>query len=91
MKRAVTVKMAEPLTSQPKLAVLPPSGADGVTRKAFIDTQELLTQIPVCRRTLRNWMDNGLIPYVRVGGRILFHLESVTAALLRMQRNGGAA
>jgi excisionase family DNA binding protein len=74
-------------TSQPKLAALP-SGGDGLTRKAFIDTQELLTQIPVCRRTLRNWMNSGKIPYIRMGGRIIFHRESVEAALLRAQRGG---
>ncbi len=71
-----------------KLAVLPSSG-DGLTRKSFIDTTELLTLIPVCRRTLRNWMDAGTIPFCRMGGRILFHQESVEKAILRQQRGGG--
>jgi predicted DNA-binding transcriptional regulator AlpA len=57
---------------------------------AFIDEKELLKRLPVSRRTLFNYRANGKVPYVRLGGRrILFHWDSVKAALLRHQQGGG--
>ena len=64
-------------------AKAPPSAA------GFVDTKQLLASVPVCRRTLAHWREKGLIPYINTGGRrILFHLPSVTEALLRQQRGG---
>jgi hypothetical protein len=55
----------------------------------FINQKQLLTQLPISRRTLFNWRTSGKIPSVRLGGgRILFHWPSVEAALLRHQRGG---
>lgn len=55
----------------------------------FIDEKQLLSRLPVSRRTLFNWRNSGKIPSVRLGGRrILFHWPSVEAALLRHQRGG---
>jgi len=52
----------------------------------FIDEKQLLTKLPISRRTLFNWRTSGKIPCVRLGGRrILFHWPSVEAALLRYQ------
>lgn len=52
----------------------------------FIETPELLTRVPMCRKTLWKWRKNGIIPYVQAGGKILFHWPSVEAALVRRQR-----
>ncbi|MGO8767053.1 MAG: helix-turn-helix transcriptional regulator [Limisphaerales bacterium] len=55
----------------------------------FINEKQLLSRLPVSRRTLFNWRNSGKIPCVRLGGRrILFHWPSVEAALLRHQRGG---
>ena len=55
----------------------------------FIDEKQLLSRLPVSRRTLFNWRNSGKIPSVRLGGRrILFHWPSVEAALLRHQHGG---
>jgi predicted site-specific integrase-resolvase len=55
----------------------------------FIDEKQLLTRLPISRRTLFNWRVSGKIPCVCLGGRrILFHWPSVEAALLRHQRGG---
>jgi hypothetical protein len=56
----------------------------------FIDEKELLTRLPVSRRTLWQWRATGKIPCVRVPGgrRVLFHWPSVEAALLRKQKGG---
>ena len=52
----------------------------------FIDQKQLLSRLPISRRTLFNWRTTGKIPCVRLGGRrILFHWPSVEAALLRHQ------
>jgi hypothetical protein len=54
----------------------------------FIDTNTLLTHLPISRRTLANWRDAGKIPFIATPGRrILFHVPSVRAALLRAQRH----
>lgn len=58
------------------------------TPSTFIDTKQLLRQVPFCRRTLKELRDQGLIPWIKAGGRVLFHWPSVEAALLRIQRGG---
>jgi hypothetical protein len=53
----------------------------------FITTKELLRRIPICRKTLSGYVKTGKIPSVRLGGRkLLFHVPSVTEAILRFQR-----
>lgn len=69
----------------------PPAISDSRIEPAtgFVNERALLSQLPVCRRTLKNWRDEGLIPFVKIGARVLYHPQSVTSALLRLQRNGG--
>ena len=55
----------------------------------FVNESVILGQIPVCRRTLKNWRDQGKIPFLKIGKRVLYHLPSLEAALLRFQRGGG--
>jgi hypothetical protein len=54
----------------------------------FIDEQQLLTKLPISRRTLGNWKANGILPYIKIGRRCLYDWASVQAALLRWQREG---
>jgi len=54
----------------------------------FLDEKQLLTRLPVSRRTLFNWRASGKIPHVKIGRRNLFHWPSVEQALLRQQRGG---
>jgi predicted site-specific integrase-resolvase len=54
----------------------------------FLDEKQLLTRIPISRRTAFNWIEAGKLPCVKIGRRKLFHWPSVEAALLRQQRNG---
>jgi len=85
------------------LSVTPPASPDmretGIRAKqsqapagetAFIDEKELLNRLPVCRRTLTSWRKRGRIPFVKLPGsrRVLYHWQSIEAALLRMQQNG---
>jgi hypothetical protein len=54
----------------------------------FITSKELLRRIPICRKTLSGYVKTGKIPSVRLGGRkLLFHVPSVTEAILRFQRS----
>ena len=57
----------------------------------FSEENQILTLLKVSRRTLKNWRDRGLIPFIRLPGgrRILYHWPSVERAILRMQRGGG--
>ncbi len=57
----------------------------------IIDEATLLERLPVSPRTLRNWRDKGLLPFIRLPGtrRLLYDWGSIHAALLRRQ-NGGA-
>jgi hypothetical protein len=54
--------------------------------EAFLDEKQILTRLPVSRRTLFNWRASGKIPHVKIGRRNLFHWPSVESALLRLQR-----
>jgi predicted site-specific integrase-resolvase len=61
-------------------AIQPASGEN------FLDEKQLLTRLPICRRTAFNWIQQGKLPCVKIGRRKLFHWPSVEAALLRLQR-----
>ncbi len=68
-------------------------GMDALTESAsgesaFMDEKELLTKLPISRRTLGNWKTAGVIPYIKIGRRSLFDWTSVQGALLRRQRGG---
>jgi predicted DNA-binding transcriptional regulator AlpA len=52
----------------------------------LLTTPELLTRLPISRRTLATHVARGLLPCVRIGRRVLWHWPSVEAALLRRQR-----
>jgi len=56
----------------------------------FIDENTLLERLPVSRRTLFAWRENGKIPCVRLPGgrRVIYHWPSVELALLRNQKGG---
>ena len=47
----------------------------------------LRTKFPVSKRTLKNWRDEGSLPYIRLpkSRLIWYHWPSVQAALLRQQ------
>jgi predicted DNA-binding transcriptional regulator AlpA len=62
-----------------------PEQAPG-TPADFINERELLTRLPVSRRTVFNWRASGKIPHVKIGRRNLFHWPSVENALLRQQQ-----
>jgi predicted site-specific integrase-resolvase len=59
-------------------------------QSGFQSESEILPHVGVSRRTLKNWRDRGLIPFVRLPGSrlIKYHWPSVEAALLRQQRGG---
>jgi hypothetical protein len=53
----------------------------------FLDEKQLLTRIPISRRTLGNWKANGF-PFIKIGRRCLYSWSNVEAYLLRQQRGG---
>ena len=65
-------------------------GNEPVASETFIGFQELCRRIPLCERTLWDYVRRGRIPSIRLPGalRILFHWASVQAALLRLERGG---
>jgi len=54
----------------------------------FIDEKTLRAQLPVCRRTFQNWRDQGIIPFIKIGRRILYYWPDVEAALRRHTKGG---
>jgi predicted site-specific integrase-resolvase len=69
-----------------KLIELTPDTATGDKLAAFIDEPEMLRRLPVSRRTLHNWRTAGKIPSIKIGRRVLFCWENVSAALRRLER-----
>jgi phage terminase Nu1 subunit (DNA packaging protein) len=47
----------------------------------YVNSTGLAQAIRVSRRTVDNWRDRGLIPYVKVGGIVRFDLAKVRAVL----------
>lgn len=58
----------------------------------FITTNELLTKLPVSKRTICKWVAEGKIPCIKLSARkTLFHWKSVQDALLRNQRENATS
>ena len=78
----------------PKASLAATSAAPGMPpnqsapSEIFIEFRELRRRIPLCERSLREAVRCGRIPSIRLPGarRVLFHWNSVQAALLRLQR-----
>jgi hypothetical protein len=69
-----------------KLPPLPPE-----YQRGFLTTSELQkTVLPLSRRSIFDYRRRGVIPSIQVGSKILYHRESVIAALLRRQQGGVA-
>jgi hypothetical protein len=58
------------------------------SQSPFLDEKQILELVPVCRRTWWGWKSKGIIPYIKIGRKCLYDLESVRRALLRLQRGG---
>ena len=63
-------------------------GGTATGERAFMDEKELLTKLPISRRTLGTWKSTGVLPYIKIGRRCLYDWASVQGALLRRQRGG---
>ena len=73
-------------TGSANLAIVPRPESEA---KSIIDTDEFLRRVPWSHGTLANYRKAGLIPYIQLGRRIVYHWPTVLQALLRMQRGGG--
>ena len=66
-----------------------PDATTGQEAATIVDEKQLRKLIPLSRRTLFNLRRSGKLPFINAGGRRnLYHVPSVTAAFLRMQKNG---
>jgi predicted DNA-binding transcriptional regulator AlpA len=78
--------------SQPKLAATPQPqhtpGNDLPHRdRQFLTNAQLQEILQLSRRTIFEWRRKGILPSIQIGGsKILYHRESVIAALLRQQK-----
>jgi hypothetical protein len=81
--------VSDAVTDNPKLAAIPPqyerSIEAGKELQAFLTEKELLTRLPISRRTCFAWVQSGKLPCVKIGRRKLYHWPSVQSALLRLQ------
>ena len=58
--------------------------------RQFLTNSQLQEILPLSRRSIFEWRRKGILPSIQVGSKILYHRESVIAALLRRQ-DGGVA
>jgi hypothetical protein len=56
--------------------------------RQFLTNSQLQEILPLSRRSIFEWRRKGILPSIQVGSKILYHRESVIAALLRQQHGG---
>jgi hypothetical protein len=93
MKRQSCNPTAEVATDNTKLAATPQPqhtpGNDLPHRdRQFLTNAQLQEILPLSRRSIFEWRRKGILPSIQVGSKILYHRESVIAALLRRQDGG---
>jgi hypothetical protein len=59
----------------------PPGGGE------FLSEAEILTRLPICRRTLATWKAKGF-PHIKIGRRCLYSWSNCQQFLLRQERGG---
>ena len=66
-----------------------PETASNAQQGIFLTKKELKSILKVSGGTIEAWMRSGWLPFIKLPGRrrVIFHKDSVTAALLRQQRN----
>jgi hypothetical protein len=74
--------------TEPANVIQPACSTRAVEESDFIDEKEALRRIPVSRRTWYCWREERGLPYIRVGGRVLYDWASVRQWMLRQQRAG---
>ena len=95
MRNIVQPKPDAAAPDDSKLAAIPavadaPQPAAVQGERGFLTTSELQkTVLPLSRRSIFGYRRRGIIPSIQIGSKVLYHKESVIAALLRRQ-NGGA-
>jgi len=58
---------------------------DSGDEPVFLDKKQLARKLNIGVRTVERWMSNQLIPYLRVGNKVLFDLQRVIDALKRFE------
>ena len=58
--------------------------------RQFLTNSQLQEILPLSRRSIFEWRRKGILPSIQIGSKIIYHRESVIAALLRRQ-DGGVA
>ena len=56
----------------------------------WIDKHAVLSEFPMCERTLYNYRKKGIIPHVLFGNKFLYNRTALEAKLLKMQKGGAA-
>jgi excisionase family DNA binding protein len=52
--------------------------------------KELAETLRVSERSIRNWQERRIIPFVKIGRVVLFDIEKVMSALERFERKAAA-
>ena len=47
----------------------------------YLTTEQILTHLHISRRTLQNYRDKGIIPYIHIGGIILYPESAINEVL----------
>ena len=54
----------------------------------FLTDKELSERLKVCQRTLKDYRDNGILPYYQLGGKILYKRSDIEKVLNDYYRAG---
>lgn len=47
------------------------------TNEVWLDKQDILQRLYISDRTLQRWRKSGLMPHIRIGGKIFYKLSDV--------------
>jgi excisionase family DNA binding protein len=56
----------------------------------YFKPKQLAAFLGICERQVRYWMAEGVLPYVKIGGLVLFDIHKVQAALEKFERKAVA-
>jgi hypothetical protein len=56
---------------------------DDKAKEVWLNTQQVLQRLPISERLLQTWRTKGMIPYTKIGGKILYPRSGVDLMLMK--------
>ena len=82
VKKKITPLPNEPPSWSVKVEKIRENNKPSLDGERYYTDKELAVRLKVSRRSLQDYRNNGILPYIQVGGRILYRASDIERTLM---------